>query len=307
MPEKIFLKMTTALLLVSKTGNGKSSLANALLNTTRFQVGRGMLSSTASCMCISTRARGRDLTVVDTPGTMDVADEEKAKTEIRRAMEFCPNGFDGFLVVVKCDARFTAEERRAIEVVAEMFGDQFYKHAIVVFSHGDEFDNDETEFRNELQEIRKKIPYLDQLLTKCGNRFALVDNGRRCDTAVQDRQIEALLSKADSLVASNGGKKYTSVEQRNAEEAERKKAEEAEAKRRQEKLEFERRIREQVTAEVKQEQQQSVDWLGTTVKVIDIVSKVTSIPGKSNCPCCKVPWLSKACTATSSATHWGSS
>uniref|UniRef100_A0A1I8GU73 AIG1-type G domain-containing protein n=1 Tax=Macrostomum lignano TaxID=282301 RepID=A0A1I8GU73_9PLAT len=224
-----------AMLLVSKTGSGKSSLANALLDTKEFQRSR------PHC--------GRH------PGTMDVADEEKAKTEIRRAISFCPEGFDIFLVVLKCDARFTAEERRAIEVVAEMFGDEFYKHAIVVFSHGDEFDNDETEFRNELQEIRKKIPYLDQLLTRCGNRFALVDNGRRCDRAVQDRQIEALLSKADSLVSSNGGRKYTSLEleaeRRRAEEAERKKAEEAERRRaaeaaeRQERqrLEVERRVR----------------------------------------------------------------
>ncbi|PAA77326.1 hypothetical protein BOX15_Mlig009123g2, partial [Macrostomum lignano] len=248
---KFFRKMAmskearkTAMLLVSKTGSGKSSLANALLDTKEFQVGRGMLSGTAHCKCISTHARGRDLTVVDTPGTMDVADEEKAKTEIRRAISFCPEGFDIFLVVLKCDARFTAEERRAIEVVAEMFGAEFYKHAIVVFSHGDEFDNNETEFRNELQEIRKKIPYLDQLLTRCGNRFALVDNGRRCDRAVQNKQIEALLSKAEGLVASKGGRKYTSLEleaeRRRAEEAERKKAEEAE-RREKERREQERR------------------------------------------------------------------
>ncbi|PAA64136.1 hypothetical protein BOX15_Mlig030375g2, partial [Macrostomum lignano] len=257
---KFFRKMAmskearkTAMLLVSKTGSGKSSLANALLDTKEFQVGRGMLSGTAHCKCISTHARGRDLTVVDTPGTMDVADEEKAKTEIRRAISFCPEGFDVFLVVLKCDARFTAEERRAIEVVAEMFGDEFYKHAIVVFSHGDEFDNNETEFRDELQEIRKKIPYLDQLLTRCGNRFALVDNGRRCDRAVQNRQIETLLSKADSLVASKGGRKYTSLEleaeRRRAEEAERKKAEEAERREKETREQERREMESQVMAQ----------------------------------------------------------
>uniref|UniRef100_A0A1I8GBJ0 AIG1-type G domain-containing protein n=1 Tax=Macrostomum lignano TaxID=282301 RepID=A0A1I8GBJ0_9PLAT len=232
---------------------GKSSLANALLDTKEFQVGRGMLSGTAHCKCISTHARGRDLTVVDTPGTMDVADEEKAKTEIRRAISFCPEGFDIFLVVLKCDARFTAEERRAIEVVAEMFGAEFYKHAIVVFSHGDEFDNNETEFRNELQEIRKKIQYLDQLLTRCGNRFALVDNGRRCDRAVQNRQIETLLSKAEGLVASKGGRKYTSLEleaeRRRAEEAERKKAEEAERREKETREQERREMESQVMAQ----------------------------------------------------------
>ncbi|PAA64135.1 hypothetical protein BOX15_Mlig001629g2 [Macrostomum lignano] len=104
--------------LISKTGSGKSSLANALFNTTEFQVGCGMLSSTKSCKSILSRLAG-----ADTPGTMDVAaDEEKAKTENRRAMELCMRACRVCLVLVDshCDAQSKERNYTARELQSDM-------------------------------------------------------------------------------------------------------------------------------------------------------------------------------------------
>ncbi|PAA82574.1 hypothetical protein BOX15_Mlig012322g3 [Macrostomum lignano] len=217
----------TTVVLMSKTGSGKSSLANTLLNEKSFEVGNGMRSQTKQCEAQMRTVRGRSLLVVDTPGTMDSKDVNMPQGELLRTLNKCPCGVDAFLVVARADVRFTNEECQAIRQTVEVFGPESCKRAIVVFSRGDHFDNDINEFKEELKAARGEIPELDKMMKDFGDRYVLMDNGKRCDPGMQERQVASLMGLIDEVSKLNPSKYLKKDLEKQTEE--RKRREEAEA------------------------------------------------------------------------------
>ncbi|PAA62142.1 hypothetical protein BOX15_Mlig012322g1 [Macrostomum lignano] len=217
----------TTVVLMSKTGSGKSSLANTLLNEKSFEVGNGMRSQTKKCEAQMRTVRGRSLLVVDTPGTMDSKDVNMPQGELLRTLNKCPCGVDAFLVVARADVRFTNEECQAIRQTVDVFGPESCKRVIVVFSRGDHFDNDINEFKEELTAAREEIPELDKMMKDFGDRYVLMDNGKKRDTEVQERQVASLMGLIDEVSKLNPSKYLKKDLEKQTEE--RKRREEAEA------------------------------------------------------------------------------
>ncbi|XP_064184585.1 E3 ubiquitin-protein ligase TRIM35-like isoform X2 [Anguilla rostrata] len=199
------------IVLLGKTGAGKSSTANSILGEQVFRTSCRAKSATATCEAKTATVYGRKITVVDTPGYFcaECTDEE-LKPEIARCITECSPGPHAFVIVLPV-GRQTAEEKKAVKEFLKTFGEKALKYAVVLFTHGDQLDDDVT-----VQQFVDKYDNLKTLVQKCGNRFHVIDNkywnnpteGHN-DERSNAAQIKKLLNTIDQMVEQNGGKHYT--------------------------------------------------------------------------------------------------
>lgn len=193
---------------MGKTGAGKSSVGNTIFQESVFKVFTSAKSGTTKCQTFTKELNGKSIKWIDTPGFFDTnRPEEEMKLEIVKCITECAPGPHVFLIMLKTE-KFTKHEQEVVNKLNDYFSEEVLKFAIVLFSHGDQLDEEQ-----KIEDFVHQNEGLRELVEKCGNRCHVIDNkywnNNQHEYRNNQYQVSELLQTMDNMIEANNGGYYT--------------------------------------------------------------------------------------------------